>query len=327
MNDRNLGKLKKVDPREVWANEAADFTPWLAENLQLLNQSLGLDIELTGTEISVGNFAVDIAGRETSTGHHVIIENQLEQTDHMHLGQLLTYAAGLDATIIIWISPRVRDEHRQAVDWLNRQTPETVSFFAVELELLKIDDSVPAPRFSIVAEPSEFQRQVASEALTKRSPKQLAYHDFFSSLITRIKQLRPGFTNVEKVGYENWIGFGSGTGFIGINVTLARGAELRVELYITTGDVDKNRWSLGQLQTHDTELEAEIGASLVWEQLPKDCRAYVAYQEPVDPLDPADGALDWAANNVIRFRDVFGPRLQALRFEQESTKTDEEVTP
>ena len=317
MVEKQLGKLVKVHPKTVWAHEAHEFTPWLAENLTLLNEALGLNIELSGTEIAVGNFAVDIFGKETSTGHEVIIENQLAPTDHSHLGQLLTYAAGLDAKIIIWISPQVRDEHRQAVDWLNRQTPEKVSFFAVELELLRIGDSLPAPHFKVVAEPSEFQRDVASGTITKRSQRELAYHTFFSSLISRINELKPGFTTVKSAGYSNWVSLGTGTTYFGLNVTIARPDVLRVEIYISTGNAGKNRRALDLLKERDAEIEGEIGQKLIWEQMAKDCRISAPFDKPVDPSNPPDGALDWAAGMTIRFREVFAPRLRALRFDDQ----------
>jgi hypothetical protein len=315
MDTHNLGRLSRVDPKSVWTHEAYEFTPWLAQNLVLLNEALALDIELSGTEIAVGNFAVDIFGTETSTGHEVIIENQLAPTDHSHLGQLLTYAAGLDAKIIVWISPQIRDEHRQAVDWLNRQTPNTVSFFAVELELLKIDDSAPAPRFQVVAEPSEFQREVASEALQRRTPRQMAYHTFFSSLVNRLNELQSGFTNVKSIGYENWISLGAGATYFGLHVAIARPDILRVEIYISTGDAAKNRRALEQLKNDRTQIEAEIGHELNWEQLAKDCRISLAFDSPMDPSNPPEGALEWAAKTAIVFRQSFAPRIKAVRFD------------
>jgi hypothetical protein len=312
MSDAQLGKLLRVDPRTVWSDEARHFTPWLAKNLPLLNQAVGLEIELTGTEIAVGNFAVDIYGKEASTGLEVVIENQLAPTDHTHLGQLLTYAAGLDAKIIVWISPQVRDEHRQAVEWLNRQTPETISFFAVELELLQIDGSSPAANFKVVAQPSEFQRGVASESLQKRSRRELAYRAFFSALVQRINELHPGFTNVKSVGYQSWVSLGTGKTGIGLNVAVVRPNILRVEMYISTGDREKNQRWLEELREKSPEIEEAIGQSLAWEQLPKDCRISLTYSKPVDPEQSQEDAIDWAAREAIHYREVFGPLIRSL---------------
>jgi hypothetical protein len=137
-------ELGQLEPRTLWTREAYDFTPWLADNLSLLGEALGLDLELAQIEPAVGAFNADITARDTGRDRHVIIENQLEPTDHGHLGQLITYAAGLDAAVIAWISPEIREEHRQAIDWLNRHTSEKIEFFAIALEVVRIGDSKPA---------------------------------------------------------------------------------------------------------------------------------------------------------------------------------------
>jgi hypothetical protein len=134
----SLGRLEHVDARTVWQSEPRDFTPWLAQNLGLLGEALGLDLELVQMEAPVGNYACDIEAKETNSGRRVIIENQLESTDHTHLGQLVTYAAGLDAAVIVWIATSVRDEHREAIDFLNRHTREAVDFFVIALELVRM---------------------------------------------------------------------------------------------------------------------------------------------------------------------------------------------
>lgn len=157
-----LGQLKRIEAREVWAHEARDFTPWLHANLELLADALGVGIEPAGAEVPVGVFSVDIVGRTIPDGRVIVVENQLEATDHSHLGQLLTYASGLDSTVIVWLAPQFRDEHRQALDWLNGHTTEGVDFFGVELELLRIDDSAPAVHFKLVAQPNEWAKATRS---------------------------------------------------------------------------------------------------------------------------------------------------------------------
>lgn len=323
MTEDKLGKLAKLDPRSVWKREDEDFTPWLAENLPLLNAALGLQIELTERERPVGDFAVDIFGRKVGSGAEVVIENQLAPTDHSHLGQLLTYAAGLEAKIVIWISPRFRDEHSQAIGWLNRHTPQDISFFAVELELLQIDDSPPAPHFKIVAEPSEWQKEIASETLRRRTPRELAYHDFFTELLSRITSLTQDI-NVRRVGYVNWLSFSAGRSGFNVNPAIAKGDSLRVELYISTGNAAKNRQALNRLREQKPEIEAALGEQLVFEHMAKDCRVYLPYHMPVDPANPPADALDWTAERTLSFREVFGPRVKALELE---TAADVEATP
>lgn len=158
----DLGRLEEVPVRDVWHNEAAEFTPWLArpENLDLLSSALGLELAVESTESAVGPFRADLVCRDAASDHLVLIENQLERTDHTHLGQLLTYAAGLDAVSVVWISPELLEEHRAALDWLNRMTVPGLRFFGVEVELWRIGDSLSAPRFNLVSRPNEWSRSV-----------------------------------------------------------------------------------------------------------------------------------------------------------------------
>ncbi len=162
MTTNPLGTLQAVNIRDIWQGEASHFTPWLAlpANLETLGETLAMSLEPVGTETPVGPFFADIVCRNLNDSSTVLIENQLERTDHRHLGQIFTYAAGLDAVTIIWISPQFTEEHRAAIDWLNRITLDNFSFFAVEIELWKIGDSPPAPKFNIVAKPNDWTRAI-----------------------------------------------------------------------------------------------------------------------------------------------------------------------
>lgn len=154
-----LGRLERLDPRNVWRNEATDLTPWLLENLDVLAEALGTEIIPTQREVRVGDFKLDILGEDPS-GRPIIIENQLEATDHSHLGQLIVYASGLEAAVVVWVTPRFRDEHRRALDWLNERTDENVYFFGVELDLVRIGSSAPAPSFRLLSQPNDWQKAV-----------------------------------------------------------------------------------------------------------------------------------------------------------------------
>jgi hypothetical protein len=153
-----LGKLERVDLRDSWPREDTNLTPWLAKqkNLKLLGASIGMNLERVENESRVGPFRADILCKDTATDSFVLIENQLEPTDHIHLGQLMTYAAGLDTVHIIWVAKSFNDEHRAALDWLNRITMEGFHFFGIEIELWKIGDSLPAPKFNIVCKPNDW---------------------------------------------------------------------------------------------------------------------------------------------------------------------------
>jgi hypothetical protein len=227
MSSVELGKLEQVNPRNLWLSESAHFTPWLTTNLATLGDALGLELELIRAESSVGPFACDIEAREISTGRKVIIENQLEQTDHGHLGQLLTYAAGLDATIIVWISPLVREEHRQAIDFLNRHTAEGLDFFAVSLEVVKIGSSLPAVVFRLVASPNAWAKTVAT--MTRSAPpssRMLAYQEFFQGVIDELRTVHH-FTNARIGQPLSWYSFSSGTKGLLYSASFTAQAQLR----------------------------------------------------------------------------------------------------
>ncbi len=312
-----LGTIKRLDPRDVWASEPQDFTPWLQENIELLGLALGLEIEVEQREKAVGSFAVDLYGAEVGSGRRLIIENQLEPTNHGHLGQLLTYAAGLDAGIVIWVTPEFRDEHRQAIEWLNQQTNEDVAFFGVQVELLQIDGSHPAPDFKVVALPSEFQRGLATTARAARSPLREAYHEFFVSFLALLKERDPGYTTASRVGYDNWLSFGAGRSGFSIGAEFFKGG-FRANLYIDVGERMANKSAFDQLFAEKNQIEDELSVPLTWERLEhaRACRIYTHREGSINSDSEAlDQFRSWAVDRLIRLRTVFSPRLQALDLE------------
>ena len=183
----NLAKIERVpDLRATWPNEAQDFTPWLAENIAQLGEALGMDLELQQIEAPVGGYSLDILATDLNRSRPVIIENQLETTDHDHLGKLLTYAAGFDAEAVVWVTREFRDEHRQALDWLNQRTGEDTQFFGITVELWRIGDSLPAPHFNVVASPNGWSKRGQSSCRGKKS------REFFSKAGT-IQRIFPVF--------------------------------------------------------------------------------------------------------------------------------------
>ena len=312
-----LGNIENVDLRSVWPNEAGDFTPWLAEHADLLGAALGMDIEIEQREASVGAFSLDLLGREVGSDRVVIVENQFGRTDHNHLGQLLTYAAGLDAGSIVWISGNVRDEHRTAIHWLNEQTTDAVAFFAIEIEVWRIGDSLPAPRFNVVARPSGFQRKIASETTTAPTELRLAYQNFFSDLLRRVHATHRGFTNrsPDNVRYDSWMDFAVGrTGFF-LRCSFDGQQRFRMEIYIDTGDGARNKAAFDRLHQAREEIASTLGETLTWERL-DNARASRVFAHRGGRVESAEAVLEahkrWAVDLLPRFRDAFEPRIAAL---------------
>lgn len=319
MTNYNLGKLVKIELRDIWLSESSHFTPWLAreENLLTLGETLGLELELEAQEKAVGPFRADILCKDIGTNAWVLIENQLERTDHSHLGQLLTYASGLEAVTIVWIAARFTEEHRSTLDWLNRITDETFRFFGVEVELWRIGDSPAAPRFNIVSKPNNWNKLVSQAAraideneLTSVKALQLAY---WSALGTTLMAKGGPLARERKPQPQSWMSYSIGRSGFGINASMARPKrQVRAELYISNANA-KAFFHL--LHAQKPEVEADLGYSLDWEELPegRDTRISVALNN-IDPENEADWPRqhEWLAARMSEFYRVFVNRVKAL---------------
>ena len=308
-----LSSLDAVDLRHVWPNEAQDFTPWLAENIDQLSAVLGMDLELRGTEAEVGAFSLDVLAHDLGSDRPVVIENQLEPTDHDHLGKLLTYAARYNAHTVVWLAREFRPEHRAALDWLNQRTGEDTAFFGVIVEAWKIDGSRPAPRFSPVVFPNEWQKQAQHSAQQARlSPRQLRYREFFQALIDTLREEHAGFTSVKTAKPENWYGFK--TGFSGASYTasftIARTA--RTALEISTGDEVRNKDLFDCLLNRKEDIQTALGHPLVWDKK-EDRQSCIISVERKGSIKDDDETLDeirnWMIDRLLAFKDAFGPHL------------------
>lgn len=204
----NLGTLKEItDLRSVWSHEALNFTPWVAENVDLLADAVGLDITVVETESSVGDFNVDIYASETGTDRKIIIENQLEDTDHDHLGKLITYASGKDADVVIWVVKHAREEHKAAVEWLNNHTDDKIGFFLCEIKLFQIGDSDIAPSFTVVERPNDWTKEIKKTTLTNPTQQQrLEYWNAFNDYAFQNTEFAKSF-NKRKPNTDHWIVF------------------------------------------------------------------------------------------------------------------------
>lgn len=303
-----LGTLELVDPRLVWKSEAYDFTPWLLENADLLGQALGIEVELEAAEHPVGGFSLDLVGRDITNDAVLIVENQLEGTDHSHLGQILTYAAGTGASTIVWIATSFREEHRQALDWLNESTGEDTHFFGIELRVARIGESAPAPLFNVVVQPNEWQKQVrAATKTTALGEKGAAYLEFWSRFLERVHAEHPDWTTGKAVHPQNWYEMKSAVSGARYSSGFAFKDRLRHELYIDTGDGEENLAILEALQGQRELIESSYGRPLMWEDLPGKRACRIAdYKDGCSVLDPSrhDEYIDWFLDAGVRMREA-----------------------
>jgi len=310
--NKQLGKLEKIDLRTYWKDEAKDFTPWLSkeENLSVLSDEIGVEIKLLQVEANVGRYIVDILAEEEAGGRKIIIENQLEPTNHNHLGQLITYASGHDASIIIWIFDSIREEHRQAIDWLNEHTDEEISFFAVKMELWRIDQSSPAPKFQIIASPNEWAKTIkqssSNKELTNTKMQQL---EFWTKLKAFIRQ-KDGKIRLHTPRPQHWYNFSMGSSDAHIALTVnTRENLLGCEIYIR-----KDKELFGFLRDNREAIEKALGLSLEWVDAAKASRIK-ASKEKCDILDENnyDEYFGWLYEMVVSFKKIFGKHIKEFK--------------
>jgi hypothetical protein len=269
-----LGRLVVADPRAVWPNEAQHFTPWLLQNGSALGEALGIELELTAAEHAVGGYSLDLIGRDLTNAVVLIIENQLAGSDHGHLGQLLTYAAGTNASTIVWITTSFRDEHRQALDWLNEHTDEHTHFFGVEMQVVTIGDSLPAPLFRLVAVPNDWQKAVHASTSGQLAGRTLSYKEFWTKYVQRLHSRHPEWSRgVPPGGNEFWMAAPMLRG-CGFKCAFNGSGRLRHELYIDRATAEECRQLFSALQSQQEAIESAYGRDLRWDDDPrrKACR-------------------------------------------------------
>lgn len=281
-----LGKLKEItDLRSVWAHEALNFTPWVVENIDLLADAVGLDITVDETESSVGDFNVDIYASETGTDRKIIIENQLEDTDHDHLGKIITYASGKGADVVIWVVKHAREEHKAAVEWLNNHTDDKIGFFLCEIKLLQIGNSEIAPSYTVVERPNDWTKEIKKITVTNPTQQQrLEYWQAFNDYAFQNVKFAKTF-HKRKPTMDHWMDFsiGSSACHIGVTQVQKRNA-VGVELYVND---DKELFK--SLFAHKNEVEEIMGFPLEWRELPERKASRIIVEKEVN-LDDRD---DW----------------------------------
>ncbi len=295
----------------MWASEARDFTPWLAANIRRLGETLGMELEVTRVEADVGEFRLDILAKDLGAGRNVVIENQFGPTDHDHLGKLLTYAAALDARAIIWLTETVREEHKQALDWLNRHTDAETHFFAVTVEVFRIDESRPALEFKAVVLPNEWGRQARSLAESEVSPRGEAYRRFFQGLLDELRE-KHHFTGARVSQPQSWYAFSSGISGVLYSAAFARGNRVKAEIYIDQGDADRNKALFDRLHSQREALEQSFGEPLEWERLDHRRASRIAVYRP-GSIDRAEAEGEeirtWLVDRLLRLKRVFGSQI------------------
>lgn len=309
---KNLSKLNKVELRDVWGHEALDFTTWLAEkeNLDVLSEEIGVDIKLIKIEANVGKFSVDILAEEEASGRKIIIENQLEDTNHDHLGKIITYASGYDAEIIVWIVRDVRDEHQRAIEWLNEHTDENINFFLIKIELWQIEGSNPAPKFEIMVSPNEWAKAIKTSPnngeLTDTKLQQLEFWNKFKNYVrendTRIRLQTPR--------PQHWydVSMGSSDGHVLLTVN-SRENLIGCETYI-----NKNKDLFNFLRERKEEIEKEIGEPIEWVDAAVASRIKIK-KEVSNLFDQAEAEryFAWLYEKTVLFQRVFGKYFREFK--------------
>ena len=254
----DLGELKLLQLRTKWINEAYDFTPWLANNIEVLSEAVGLELEVENTEVAVGPYSADILAKDTGTGKYVVIENQLEKTNHDHLGKAITYASALDASSIIWLAADFTDEHKKALDWLNDHTSDELGFYGIKIELWQIDSSKPAIKLNVRSQPNVAARQAAKSAstdeLSETKKLQFEFWTQYRDALAETKQI----PSIQTPRPQYWFDVSLGKSYINLsNICSPTENKVGVRVYIG----NKLPGMLEYLEGMREEIEAALGES------------------------------------------------------------------
>ncbi|WP_318482302.1 DUF4268 domain-containing protein [Photobacterium leiognathi] len=305
-----LGKITTVNVRAIWKHEAQDFTPWLYNHIQELSDALGIDLEVEDIEVPVGPYYADILAKDTGTGKYVVIENQLEKTDHDHLGKCLTYASVLDASTVIWIASNFTDEHKKALDWLNDHTSDELAFYGIKLELLKINESLPAANFNIISQPNDVVKQVTkrkdNSELSETRMTQLKFWEAFKQSLQKTGKI----TKLQTPRPQYWFDISLGKSGIHLSNTFNTNENV-IGLRIYIGSKEVPKW-LPYFEQHKTEIEKELGECLEWSPNSNAKDKVITLTKSFDLTDETkwQEPIQWLTNNTIRFHKVFGKLIR-----------------
>ena len=327
MSTPNLAKIERVGLREAWEHEAYDFTPWLADNIAELGEALKMNLQFIQKEAPVGSFSLDILAVDLDSNRHVMIENQLGDTDHTHLSQLLTYAAWFDAEAVVWVTREFRDEHRQALDWLNQRTGEDTQFFGVEVELWRIGESLPAPHFKTVVTPNDrVKRQKSAVPVTERDKQNF---DWRRELIEGLRgQL--GFSAPRKIEAKStWLLIDRPMRDVLFGATWREGNPA-LEMIVLRGGVDEMEWNQRLFKSLEAErpsieaelVDREIEERCLWEDTHNQESGRFVIYGTGNVFDEPERRVEignWIVCKLKRFREVFTPRLKEFAEQEQRT--------
>ena len=306
---KRLGSLAKKPIRSIWKKEP-EFSAWLAEdnNIALLGEAIGVDILAEETEAGVGDFSADILAKEDGGNRLVIIENQFGNTNHDHLGKLITYAAGREAKVLIWVVEDARDEHRAAIQWLNDNTPADIGFFLVQIEIYVIGESLPAPKFTVLESPNDWIKSTRQNTqLSEREVKQGVWWAAFMDYAMDQAGFRKLFNRIA-TRPQHWLDLPMGTSLCHISLTITK-KHLGVELYIP-----QNKELFSSLAEHKNEIENALGFKMDWHELQEKKACRIIAELPGDFREIVENKdyFNWYCEKAIAVRKVFGPYIKQL---------------
>ena len=320
MNDMKLGRLEKLnlktDLRTYWNKEATDFTPWLAkeENIQLLSEEIGIELELPSLEVSVGHFRADILCKDTN-GNNVLIENQLEETDHDHLGQLMTYAAGLGAITIIWIAKKFTKEHKDAVNWLNSITDDKFNFFGIEIELYKIGDSIAAPVFNIVSKPKDWTKQVKESTLSQPATETALLQKEYWQRLKKFMEGEKSFVKIQNPPLKHWVKIAIGNSNFYLTASVKSRSDSSIIIALNfMGDQAKTNYD----KLYETSFEkslTEISQDLKWNKKEDSIASTITLKKSANYLDKTEWPkqFEWFKEYLEKYMTCFKEEIAKFK--------------
>ena len=301
-----FGELVEVDIQTIWDMETK-FSGWLADNLNVLGDVLDVELELVQTEAPVYKFSADILAQELQENRKVIIENQFGVSNHDHLGKIVTYSAGYESYICVWIAEDFKAAHIKALEWLNERTDVKTMFFAFNIRVFRIDQSRPMYELRSVVKPNNWQGEIRRSTVKNPTPFQVKYLDFFTSLIEELRT-KHNFTRAKAGQSQHYFNFASGVSGLRYGTSFAQNDRVRVELYIDRGDKKVNKSIFDIMMSQKEQYEKAYGMELTWERLDDGKSSRIAVYRP-GKIDSTDDVLEeiknWTIKNLLKFKEVF----------------------